>query len=237
MQEKVLEGKRKKKYKGLVFLFAVAVIAACIPWFLSYLGGVLNQNLALMAVFIVLSPIGWAFALIAIILLVIAFCRGGFTRKRTLLCMAPAVLMVGFCVGWFLPPVGAVTFLQGFEKWVAENIGTAEIQSWMADADKDFWGDRPDNLDSKFYGLETELPDDLPPCFPSAKLQYLSFERSELDGSKIVRLEWGGALGHWGVVIGDSNIKMPGPGVEKVSDSYWEYRRILKPGVYIYDGG
>lgn len=127
-------------------------------------------------------------------------------------------------------PPGATVFLRGFDKWIRKNVETAAIQEWLATIDDRHFG--------KVYYADTGLPNEFPKFIINLNPQLISFGYSELDNTKIAKLSWGsGLLGEWGVIIGNSNMEMPKPDVEKISDSYWEYRKIIEPGVYIYDGG
>lgn len=147
-------------------------------------------------------------------------------------------LLLGLSLGVFIGnryvrmpgPPGATVFLRGFDKWVRKNVETAAIQEWLATID--------DRYFSKDYYADTGSPNEFPKFIIDLNPKFISFGYSELDNTKIAKLSWGsGLLGEWGVIIGNSNMEMPKPGVEKISDSYWEYRRIIRPGVYIYDGG
>jgi hypothetical protein len=146
--------------------------------------------------------------------------------------------IVGFFVGFFVPTafeLGAVTYLKGFERWVTRNVDTDAIQQWIL-VNECYWPD-PKRQDEGFYGLGKGIPDDLPECFTGFRRQYIYFKYSELDHSRVVGFEWGGPMSHWGIIIGPPNMKMPELMEEWYDDYDVVFRRILKPGVYVYSRG
>jgi len=84
-----------------------------------------------------------------------------------------------------------------------------------------------------YKGIQEELPDFMKEFGP----KYIHFERSELDNSKTVHFRWGGGMFSWNLVIGEPNMKMPAQEVEWFSDYDVEFRRFLKPGVYVFSRG
>jgi len=132
-----------------------------------------------------------------------------------------------------LRPAGAQVFLKGFEKWVNNNVDTNSIQLWIQSTDEKYW-ESGRVLDMAYYkGIQEELPDFMKEFGP----KYIHFELSELDNSKTVHFRWGGGMFSWNLVIGEPNMKMPAQEVEWFSDYDVEFRRFLKPGVYVFSRG
>jgi hypothetical protein len=209
---------------------------------LSYVGGQINCPSLWMFWFIpqLFLPL-WLVAVAAGVL-IFAFFKQILGKATIIVCVMPSVLIIGMFVGglvseylYFGEP-GAMTFLRGFEKWAERNVDTGAIQEWIVRAPESYWGD-PCEPNGKFYRAEEELPKELPKCFTEFKRQYVIFERSELDGSRIVRFGWGGGMFHWNLVVGDPNMKIPELTEEWYSDYEVEFRRMLKPGVYVYTRG
>jgi hypothetical protein len=229
-----------KKHNGLIFIIAItlimAVIRAYFDDYIFYLGGLRNENLSLTVMF-TFFYFCWAFvafAIAALILFCFSFRFGGTTKAKGLLFMMPGAIVVAFfaspILSCFLPQVWG-GFLDGFEEWASKNIEIEEIQDWISDPNENHWWETKYG----FYGLSSDLPENLPQSFPRPKLQYVEFYKSDLDDSKLVSFEWGGLFMHWGIVIGARDIEMPEAGwVPDGDDEYDEYRVIVKPGVYIY---
>ncbi len=204
-----------------------------------YFAGRRNSPSALWCVFFLFSRAGAVLLLLfaAGLLVALAFKRDLGYKKTSfgIISFLLALFVFGASFGfWKIAPAGAQVFLKGFEKWVIKQVDVDSIQLWLQSADEAHWES------GYWYGMppaEKPIPGELPNFLEDFNPQYLWFEHSKIDGKKIIRFEWGGPPSHWGIVIGDPNMKMPEPGVEKISESYWEYRRIIGPGVYIYDGG
>jgi len=67
--------------------------------------------------------------------------------------------------------------------------------------------------------------------------KYIFFNNQESERGKCIEFGWGGGLSYWGIVIGSPSIEVQQDGVTKRSKSYKEFRRSIKPGVYIFEGG
>ncbi len=80
--------------------------------------------------------------------------------------------------------------------------------------------------------------DDLPDFITNFEPKYISFYAEKSTREKNIKFEWGGGLGHWGIVIGSPTTKTKQEGrIEEPGSSYVEYRRPIMQGVYIFDGG
>ncbi len=126
---------------------------------------------------------------------------------------------------WFSGPV---YFLNGYEKWVMKNVEIDKIQDWLVSGDADkyipnYYMDNP--------------PNDLPDSMKNFKRQYIKFNEQKSRRGKSIVLEWGGPPAHWGIVVGLPTSEIQQDEVIKESESYYEYRRSIKPGIYIYYGG
>lgn len=134
-------------------------------------------------------------------------------------------------VALFIAPPGAETFLRGYVRWIPEHVDIDGIQDWIAKAPEFYWNE------SETYSSDKGKPEGFPQCLKDCEFQYVSFEQSDLDGSNIVRLEWGGPFSHYGVVVGSPQMKMPDKTEYEINRSYVEFRKAIKPGAYIYEGG
>jgi hypothetical protein len=205
---------------------------------ISYIGGQINQPLPLMFLAIACSCLSLPIVIIAVALVIIGLWRwkkGGLITK---ICFVPTAFIIGAAVGYCAPffiESPTVTFLRGFDDWVFRNIKTEEIQKLIGD-NSDYWP-RPEDEQVVFFDSEEEVPEDLPRCFGGFERQYLYLKYSEPDNSKVVEFRWGGVMWHWGVVIGEPNMVMPEAGFEVINEGFVVYRKIIKPGIYVYSDG
>lgn len=207
----------------------------------TYLAATANEPPGLACLF---SLILWYIFVFLLLISVVALCvmliGREFGKKRLVIGIISLAVAVIVCVVnsplLKVRPAGAEIFLRGFEKWVERNVDTDAIQEWIITAPEGYWAD-PCDIDWRFYGAEEELPKGLPQCFAEFKRQYVIFQRSELDGSRIIRFEWGGAMGHWGMVVGNPEMKMPSERKVEISEGFVRFQKPVKAGVYIYDEG
>lgn len=219
----------------IVFL-NTALILNC--FMLSYIGGQINSPYPLIFVIMIYSQVGLLFLLAAIVLVII-YCFGKnknvlkafFVLMAILIGMAAGYLVPGFIE----PPIA--THLRGFDKWVLRNVNSEAIQEWIIDANESFWfSEVSENFDNCYIAREG-FPEELPDFLVGFKPCRICFEKSNLDGSKMVEYSWGGGMFHWNLIIGEPNMAMPEKEIEKIQEGLWQYRKIVKPGVYVYTNG
>jgi hypothetical protein len=139
--------------------------------------------------------------------------------------------VVTFLGYWQVSPPGALIFLQGSKKWVEHEVDTIAIQNWLSTADGKYWDQH------QTYDIREGFPAQFPTCLVSFNPKFIWFQHSDLDGLKTIRFGWGGGLSSWGFVVGEPGLKIPEREKAQISNSYIEYRRIVKPGVYVFNGG
>ena len=233
-------------HKRTTQIIAWAVVAFLIGmmltnmYVLSYVGGQINCPSLWMFWFISQRFLPLWLVVVATGVLIFASFKQILGKATIIGCVIPSALIIGMFVGgfyslYFCAP-GAMTFLRGFEKWAERNVDTGAIQEWIVRAPESYWGD-PCELNGKSYRAEEMQPKELPQCFTGFKWKYVIFQWSELDGSKMVRFGWGGGMFHWDLVVGDPNMKMPELTEEWYFNSEVEFRRMLKPGVYVCTRG
>ena len=124
---------------------------------------------------------------------------------------------------------GAVHFLKGFQQWVSRNVEIDAIQTWIqSDEAEQFLGHRYDKDD---------FPADLPDFISNINSDCLIFHDNDFELSKCVEFEWFTLGGSWGLVIGLPTMKVETEGKFPQGVSEIEFRRLIKPGVYIYSEG
>lgn len=215
---------------GLVILDNV------LSYMLEYSAGTVNKPPAFV---IVLPIVVWpclGFLLLTSVVRFLLLCIRRSLGRRKLIFSVFSLLVAGsVCILNFplskVRPAGAQIFLKGFEKWVMNKVDTDMIQLWIKEADGKYWDEEIT------YDIREGFPEEFPDYLKDYNLQYVWFDRSEQDGSKVIILGWGGGMFHWNLVIGDPNMKMPTLMEEWYSDYDVEFRRILRPGVYVYSRG
>lgn len=165
----------------------------------------------------------------AAVVLIVSVCYGKLhLNKDKIVAILFLCALITFLGYWYVRPPGAVIYLQGLKKWVERKVDTNAIQNWLLTADSKYWDQRL--VCDIRKGFPAELPDSLVGFDP----KFIWFEHSEFDGSKTIKFSWGGGLAHWGFVVGEPGMKMPGRGKVDMSDSDIEFRRIVKGGVYVF---
>ncbi len=212
----------------LCFFVAAAVGGAFYVDHVEYLGGTKNVGyqgfIAAMQTFGVLSLIGLAF----MIWTLVRFLRSPGGGKRTpahlaFLTVSALILVAHFMVTGPL----AATFLRGFEQWVLREVDTDAIQQWLATDGRNYAG-------RQYNG---NLPEDLPDFLVRFKPRYVRFSDLASESGLHIEFGCGGGVSLWGFVVGLPDMPTPKEGAIDVSRSTVEFRRPIKPGVYVFDRG
>jgi hypothetical protein len=148
---------------------------------------------------------------------------------NALLVIVALVITIGSILSSALLPAGAEIFLHGFDKWIKKNVDTVSIQNWLETAGEQYF--------NKSYSIKEGFPQELPEFIVRLHQSYISFNESELDGSKVIMLSWGGGMSHWGVVVGNPEMKMPSEGKIEIHEGFVRFQKPVKAGVYIFDEG
>ena len=223
---------KKVSYKfDIAFISVFLVVCVGQPFFVSYMeyrGGMANEC-------------GWGFLLwimywpLKLLLLsfwsILGLVRI-FIRKRTIKNKLKAALIILPFFFLLIPPVYDVAplapvFLKGYEKWVTKNMNTDAIKQWLAKEGDHYKGQQ----------YIDEFPKEFPVFLTKFKPHYIYFDTSKFDGTIYIEFEWGGGMAHWGVRIGPPNMKIPQEEESMIRKSTVEFRRIIAPGVYIFERG
>jgi hypothetical protein len=205
---------------------------------LSFIGGHFNYSLAFAILFMWPFGVGLLLIPLVLVLLIISYRKRKQNQKVAVILFLISLFFSGVFMGGFshisVEP-SAVSYLRGLRKWVQSNIEIDSIQEWIS-CNADSWLENDDESEGFRY-LDPDKPDTLPECFKGFAHQYIYLKYSDTDESRVVGFEWGGPFGHWGVIIGEPNMVMP-KNMEEWYDPYdVEYRRIVEPGVYVYNRG
>jgi hypothetical protein len=119
--------------------------------------------------------------------------------------------------------------LRGYEKWVEKKIDIEAIRQWLIALPPEYSG--------QYYFDAKDFPKELPLAITNLDPYHMNLSEFK-NGQRQVEFEWGRALGHWGIRIGLEGMETPKEEeCIKFSESEWEYRRPIQPGVYIFDRG
>ena len=134
---------------------------------------------------------------------------------------------------WILPFIfcapGAVYFLKGFEKWAINNVDIDDVQAWIQSEESDIYI-------GKSYNSGEDLPDELPDFIKNVNSLNVAIYNEKPEKGKCIEFKWSG-LSDWGIVIGLPTMEAQQDVVIKHSRYYYEFRRSIKAGIFIYDAG
>ncbi len=223
---------RKLQYKFdvifvLVFL-AISILGQLYIRHTEYEGGLANQGgcgLLPMLYFLAAELILLVFYSICFIVRVFLSTRTvkNILIKITYVVMPFAIFFGSFMITIPLTPV----FLKGFEKWVLKEVDINAIQQWLATEGQQY----------KCEYFTEDFPKEFPAFLTKNKPYIIIFENSELDNTRYIDFRWGGGMDSWGLRIGSPSMKMPEQGMLKIREGYYEFRRPIAPGVYVFEGG
>lgn len=145
--------------------------------------------------------------------------------------LAILILLLVTFGGYFLPMQSPIAcYMRGFERYIQKNIDVSAVREWVETI--------PPEIFEKYKGAlvfgEVESADWLTSQamihnFESLSPSYLFLYR-DADASRVVNIEWGGGMWHWGVLIGNENAPME----EIVNDRDYDLTREIQKGVYVY---
>ena len=156
-------------------------------------------------------------------------------RSKYRLLLLRMVVIVGLGVYLALPftpvkPSGFRTYTSGFKKYLQKEADIPAIRTWLSTVNPEACTDEEINLYTN-YTLESVWPEsiDWPESITRFDPHYVSLSMDHTS-HPIVRLTWGGALGHWGFVVGGEDMETP----ESDFSEYGEYRLELIEGAYVW---
>jgi hypothetical protein len=205
---------------GIITAVAVGVnIAGAIVW---YYHGLAPKGLEVIKFeHIIYSFLGYCVTIVFLFLCLIARLGVQALRlKRRTLCLRillvlGSVLIVVVVHTIFGP--GYIHFTRGFFKRMQKEADIPAIRTWASSLELP----RQDRHEVD----DTQWPEAIKQLSP----QYTFIEMPE-DSETKVRIVWGGAFGHWGLMIGPSTMQVPPSNFRK----YGEYRIKLAPGAYVW---
>ncbi len=234
----------------------VLIIAFVVSWFawgplgiVAYIGGLFNSLSVLVLVLplslLVLLAAAWLLVLVVGTALRWRRLLGRAKLRRLLLATGCAALVASFTLGFAgVIPSPFDMHVKGFARYARSRTDVAAIQAWLGTLDPNEYVDA--STDPGGMPLPAaEQPAAIIRLNPN---RYPHGVRVVRDGTGrlMVRLTWGGGMiGHWGIVVGHSETKVPqtqepgwmkrqyGGRTEEFYE-YGEYRKPLAPGAWIW---
>lgn len=119
--------------------------------------------------------------------------------------------------------------MRGYAKWVTQNVDVDTIQTWILTpkADKYF-----KNKPTAYF--KNNLPGDLPDFITKYSPEYIAFYEDNSENERCIKLTWIHGISEYkGIVIGSLAMKIKQEELIKHSNYDFQYRRSIKPGVYV----
>ena len=228
---------RSRSYTVDIMLAGAVILLVCGGSYLTYraeyLGGASNEpNQGMILFFPFLVPMLLATFIAFICYLARLFpsppTLGHWLVRLVFLLFPPTVLFGSFALTTPLADV----FLKGFEQWVTREADIDAIQEWLASDGHRFAG--------QSFMLETDAntPEELPTLLTALRPWRISFSDGEAGSEMSVELWWPcGFSDEYGLIIGPPTMHTPKTGMIRVRAGCNEFRRAIRPGVYIFNRG
>jgi hypothetical protein len=239
LKDNQMEEKQKQIKKGWKAFWTIFDIIFFMAYFLlflfiagprgtiSYYDG-LNETNIMFGLAFLIFPLTFLF--IAVLVVRSIFWKRYFKSKKQLWLLIIAAVLCNPIFALICPirPPGYKPFTAGFHQRMQNRLDVEKIRAWLGTLDSEIF-------DGEYYDLLYEMNGNVLPVpileeinSLSEHVHYLVFYTE--NKMPCLRIEWGGALGHWGVVVGPREMEVP---PSDFSD-YGEYRLKLEEGVYIW---
>ena len=176
--------------------------------------------------FLLMTLIAISASILALISLVLRHRNAGqILLKLSLLFLGPVIV---FCAFEYISPLSPV-FLEGLEQWVLQETDIDAIQTWLASKGAKHAGHR--------YSAKEGFPEGLPECLVDLNPVFISFSSSVSQNGPSVEINWFFFMDDYGLIIGSPEMETPEKGRIKLHRSYYEFRRPVKRGAYVFIRG
>jgi len=146
--------------------------------------------------------------------------------RLTFLLLPSVVFFASFATTTPLAPI----FLAGFEQWTAQEVDIDAIQQWLSTEDP--------QLEGRSDSARELTAKELPSCVAALAPLNVSFRNAGPQGETTVELLWpSGFSDVHGLIVGPRTMETPEAGMIKLPDGRNEFRRPIRPGVYVFSRG
>ena len=225
---------KKIPYKIDIFIFTTILSLSLIEWIhihTSFYRAGLHNTFTIGPFYACYyEPVKIVFVILALIRIAYYFQPDKkFGKNVLILFFSISICIASWILPFFISSPGAVHFLKGFEQWIHKNVDINAIQKWIISEEAEkFIGER--------YSKE-DFPDDLPNFIKNVNPEYVTIHNDGSEKGKCIEFVWTTLGGSWGIVVSPPTMKTKQGGLIKHSKSYYEYRRPIQPGVYIFNAG
>jgi hypothetical protein len=223
-----------------ITFFLIFILGLLFTNLSSYVGGVKGTPFILLSiisfapflVFVILFILllfipGFILAFVNLIRVIIYSCK---TKKvqwlELFLTLIPFLIFAAVYTG--VLPFGSPvkSFLRGYEKYVKKTADIPAIQEWLISLPPEYSGQR--------FFEASDFPEKLPTSVKILNPYHMYFSEFEAE-KRSVEFEWGCALQHFGIVIGQPGMEAPqGEEYVEIDDYTSDIRRPIQSGVYIF---
>jgi len=176
--------------------------------------------------FFLMAPIALIASILALISLVLRHRNvGQILLKLALIFLGPIIC---YCAFEYTVPLAPV-FMEGFEQWVLQKADIEVVQQWLASEGAKHAGKR--------YYAEDGFPKELPDCLIELNPIFISFSDSVSQNGPSVEIIWFLFTDEYGLIVGPAAMETPEEGYVKLRKDYYEFRRPVKRGAYVFSRG
>lgn len=149
-------------------------------------------------------------------------------KRYAITALVSFLIFIGSWVFFFtIHQPGAVHYLRGYGKWVTKNVDINAIQTWILSQEVDIYLGRAYDRAS--------IPSDLPDFIRNVNPEWIYIHEHETG--KCIKLTWIHGISEYkGIVVGSPAMKTKQEELIKHSNYDFQYRRSIKPGVYVVLG-
>jgi hypothetical protein len=231
------KNQKDKRALSIIYIIAIIILAilaiggSLFIYRTEYIAGTRNDvhhgAFYGFGLFLILSPIILSIAglssIVALISLILRHKNiGQIILKLALIFLGPAIVFFAFNSTSPAAPI----FLKGFNQWVLQEVDIDAIQKWLVDEGENHAG--------QHYASEDGLPEELPECLVKLRPRRISFSYSTTQNEPKIEIVWYYVMDEYGLIIGSASMETPEEGCPKVRKGYYEFRRPVKPGAYVF---
>ena len=150
---------------------------------------------------------------------------GQILLKLVMILLGPVIACCAFLCTTPASPI----FLKGFEQWVRNEADIEAIQTWLVREGAKYAG--------QSYTADDDLPDDSPECLVKLHPFHIKFSDSDSQNGLNVEIVWHFVMAECGLIVGSPEMETPKKGCLKIRKDYYEFRRPVKSGAYVFIRG
>jgi len=176
--------------------------------------------------FLLTAQIAVSASIFALISLILRHRNAGqILLKLALILLGPVIVCCAFLYAGPLSPF----FLKGLEQWVLQEADIDAIQTWLVSEGAKQAG--------QHYSAEEGFPEEFPECLVELNPVLISFSDFVSQNGPNVEIIWFLFMDEYGLIVGPPTMETPKVGRIELRKDYYEFRRPVKPGAYVFIRG